>query len=673
MKKILALLLLSTSLAHAQVKQSGNITPGHPAMWTTNGVISDGGPPSNGALSGLGTTFNGTAYCQNSNFPTNGAYNQLCLGTTTTGGGYLSFFNKAGATGGLFFNVNGTIYPFPFSGTGTVTSITAGSNITLTPNPYTSTCTTAATDGGGSGGVSMVSVVSANGLAGSVANPTTTPAITLSTTITGLLKGNGTAISAASPGTDYLAPTGNGSGLTGLTWSQIGTTPTTLAGYGITDGLSSTLAHNSIFLGNGSNIATASTLTAAIDAAFGTTQGSILYRNSTVWTLLPPGTNGYFLQTQGASANPTYAPASGGTGCNTGGSANNMLTADGAGGCTTDTNTSLVNGGLTLGASGTVGSLTMGNATSGTVKIQPVTGPLGSVTASLPANTGIIAELNYAQTWSAAQSFNNGDLLLNGSSSGAGTLEAPAVASTYVWTAPASSGHLAGYDIAQTWTAAQTYTNSDLLLLGSSTGATTFTSDNAGASNYTMHVPAANDTLVSLAATQTLTFKTLTASNDVLGGVTMTLGSDATGDVYYRNSGGVLTRLGIGSTGQVLTVAAGLPSWAAAPGGSGYGGEQHFTTNHTVVNGDASTNLDMDCATACQVVLPTGITNNVQFHVIATNVGSVQIVSAGVPVTVNSGVGTTIYLAGLGAGSLVYNNYNAGGQNAWYVTGNIAP
>lgn len=47
--------------------------------------------------------------------------------------------------------------------------------------------------------------------------------------------------------------------------------------------------------------------------------------------------------------------------------------------------------------------------------------------------------------------------------------------------------------------------------------------------------------------------------------------SDATGDIYYRNSSGFLNRLGIGSTGQVLTVASGLPSWAAAGGGSGWG------------------------------------------------------------------------------------------------------
>jgi hypothetical protein len=51
-----------------------------------------------------------------------------------------------------------------------------------------------------------VSVVSANGFAGTVATATTTPAITLTTSITGILKGNGTAISAAVVNTDYFAP-----------------------------------------------------------------------------------------------------------------------------------------------------------------------------------------------------------------------------------------------------------------------------------------------------------------------------------------------------------------------------------------------------------------------------------------------------------------------------------
>jgi hypothetical protein len=58
------------------------------------------------------------------------------------------------------------------------------------------------------GTVTTVSVVPANGLTGSVANPTTTPALTLGTTLTGLIKGNGTAFSVATAGTDYYVPGG---------------------------------------------------------------------------------------------------------------------------------------------------------------------------------------------------------------------------------------------------------------------------------------------------------------------------------------------------------------------------------------------------------------------------------------------------------------------------------
>lgn len=75
------------------------------------------------------------------------------------------------------------------------------------------------TGGGGSGSVTDVSVVTANGFGGTVATSTTTPAITITTGVTGVLKGNGTAISAAAAGTDYAPATtgtsilyGNGTG-----------------------------------------------------------------------------------------------------------------------------------------------------------------------------------------------------------------------------------------------------------------------------------------------------------------------------------------------------------------------------------------------------------------------------------------------------------------------------
>ena len=45
-----------------------------------------------------------------------------------------------------------------------------------------------------------------------------------------------------------------------------------------------------------------------------------------------------------------------------------------------------------------------------------------------------------------------------------------------------------------------------------------------------------------------------------------------TGDIYYASGANTPARLGIGSTGNVLTVASGIPSWAAPAGGG-----QNFT------------------------------------------------------------------------------------------------
>ncbi len=115
------------------------------------------------------------------------------------------------------------------------------------------------------GTVTTASVVSANGFAGSVDTAGTTPAITLSTTITGIIKGNGTAISAATAGIDYLSPTGSAASLTGFTSGQVttalGFTPynaTNPSGYTTNTG---TVTTTSIVTANGfsGSVATAST------------------------------------------------------------------------------------------------------------------------------------------------------------------------------------------------------------------------------------------------------------------------------------------------------------------------------------------------------------------------------------------------------------------------------
>jgi hypothetical protein len=116
----------------------------------------------------------------------------------------------------------------PITTTGTLTCATAGSGTPgcVTPDGTSThylagdgTWTTPA--GSGSGSVTSVSVATANGFAGTVENATTTPAITISLPVTGIVKGNGTAVSAAVAGTDYLTPTGSGAGLTGLTYAHL--------------------------------------------------------------------------------------------------------------------------------------------------------------------------------------------------------------------------------------------------------------------------------------------------------------------------------------------------------------------------------------------------------------------------------------------------------------------
>ena len=105
---------------------------------------------------------------------------------------------------------NGTIAG---GATGTGVAVAAGTSVVVFNDGTNIERTSTA-----AGTVTDVTVATANGLAGTSSGGTT-PALTLSTTVTGLLKGNGTAISAASSGTDYAPATsgtsilyGNGSG-----------------------------------------------------------------------------------------------------------------------------------------------------------------------------------------------------------------------------------------------------------------------------------------------------------------------------------------------------------------------------------------------------------------------------------------------------------------------------
>ena len=118
----------------------------------------------------------------------------------------------------------------------------------------------------GIGTVTTVSVVSANGFAGTVATATSTPAITLTTSITGILKGNGTAISSAVSGTDYQAPSTNLTSLSGLTYVSASFVKMTATGTFSLDTATYLTANQSITL-SGDVSGTGST---AITTAIGT-------------------------------------------------------------------------------------------------------------------------------------------------------------------------------------------------------------------------------------------------------------------------------------------------------------------------------------------------------------------------------------------------------------------
>ena len=153
------------------------------------------------------TTFNGKGSGTVTSVSFTGGIISVATATTTPA------LTVAGSSGGIPYFASGTTWASSGALTqyGVVYGGGAGAAPVATAAGTTGQVLTATTGGAPtwaapatSGTVTSVSVVSANGFAGTVATATTTPAITLTTSITGLLKGNGTAISAAVANTDYV-------------------------------------------------------------------------------------------------------------------------------------------------------------------------------------------------------------------------------------------------------------------------------------------------------------------------------------------------------------------------------------------------------------------------------------------------------------------------------------
>lgn len=151
---------------------------------------------------------------------------------------------------------------------------------------------------------------------------------------------------------------------------------------------------------------------------------------------------------------------------------------------------------------------------------------LGTASIATTGTSGhTVPFLDGTNIWSAIQSFTSGDLQLKGSTSGAGTLNAPAVASTFVWT-----------------------------------------------------LPAATDTLVGRATTDTVTNKTINGANNTL---TVRLGSDVTGNLPVGN-------LGSGTSASSSTFWRGDGQWATPAGGGNVSGTGSSVSGHVAVFNNTS-------------------------------------------------------------------------------------
>lgn len=278
-----------------------------------------------------------------------------------------------------------------------------------------------------------------------------------------------------------------------------------------------------------------------------------------------------------------------------------------------------------------------------------------------PSFTSVNGDFLTAGTWTLNGAAGK-TLLFNNSLTLAGT-------DATTFTFPGTTGTVDVLNNAQTFTAAKIFTNSDLLLLGSSTGATTFTSANASATAYTVTVPAATDTLVELTQTQTLTNKSIAASEVNSGTLAAAQMPAFTGDVT-TSAGTVANTIAAGAVtlAKQANFAAsslmGNPTGSsAAPSAITLGSGLSFSGTTLVASGGAATSITPGTTTVVGATAPCLIDNPT-----STTMGCAALAPT---LALNSGtLGTTVpnrtvtsspTVASTDMGGIIVSNISGGG------------
>jgi hypothetical protein len=443
--------------------------------------------------------------------------------------------------------------------------------------------------GSSSGGVTSVSVVSANGLAGTVANATTTPAITLSTTITGILKGNGTSISAATAGTDYIAPDSNNN----ITANNFFSGFTSVAASVTLITLTAASTPNYLITGSGGQIIKlpdATTLPKGALFSFNNNQssGAITVNNnsSTLIVSVPSGGYATVILLDNSIAAGSWdrhdeAPSNVSWSTNTLDYAGSITNATWNGNAIalnrggTNANLTAVNGGaiystgsaLAITAAGTSGQVLTSSGTGAPTWTTPTTGTVTSVTGTSPiaSSGGATPAISISQ----ATTSTNGYL----SSTDWNTFNSKQPAGTYVTSVNATSPVTSSGGTTPTIAMPAATTSVSGYL--TSTDWTTFNNKGSGTvTSVAVTVPSIFSVAgspIASSGTIALTYSG-TALPILNGGTGQTTASAAfnalspittTGDLIIGNGTNSATNLSIGTSSYVLTSNGTTASWAA--------------------------------------------------------------------------------------------------------------